>query len=102
MFDLKQLCTIMKELDIALTKCTYRKAECMLANQSHTLRKVLEWDKIEYYLSDGGYSRIWLDPFEEKVFLSGNSTAAAKMAWNKHEVQSLVNELIVTFREGKK
>ena len=93
-------------LDCALTQKKYRDVLRTYNNQKH-LHDPLEWvDSQEYYLSDGGYSRIvchWDgdDPETIRLSLTSNSTNATKTAWERcKELISDAEEAIRTAVEN--
>lgn len=47
----------------------------------------------EYYLSDGGYSRLFVNDMPS-LWLTSNSLPAAKAAWETPAVQGLVGEIL--------
>jgi len=47
----------------------------------------------EYYLSNGGYSRIFLDIYSNQIFLSVHSLDYSKNRWKSEQVQDLINGL---------
>ncbi len=49
-------------------------------------REILEGEKVEVYLSDSGYSRLWVDAFlvpRSPFWLGGNSLDGAKERWDR-------------------
>lgn len=56
----------------------------------------------EYYLSDGGYSRIVLDIVGERVFLTSNSLDKVKTNWENSGVQNIIKGLKILFLQIQK
>lgn len=71
--------TAMVRLDCALTGNPAARVEQQM---HHRPASVLEWWERgrEWYLSDGGYSRVWLGE-DGHLFLGGNSLDTVKAAW---------------------
>lgn len=72
---------LLAALDRALTGKPLRICWRTSESQVDTIAKLAEWDSIEYYLSDGGYSRVWINPFDGRVFISDNSLSGPKSRW---------------------
>jgi hypothetical protein len=70
---------LMVELDCLLTG---HSAEEVAQQMHHKPATPVEWfDRgREWYLSDGGYSRVWVD-YEGHLFLGSNSLDRVKEAW---------------------
>jgi hypothetical protein len=69
----------MVALDVALTGTNQADAAHMVSQQYASIEAWL--DGGEWYLSDCGYSRLWLT--EEKLFVTDNSTSKVKANWPK-------------------
>jgi hypothetical protein len=50
-------------------------------HQRDTIAKLADWQEIEYYLSDGGYSRLCIDPYAGRIFVTSNSLSGVKERW---------------------
>ena len=53
----------------------------------------------EYYLSDGGYSRVVFNPLSENLFLTSNSRNEVKAKWNNCKV--LRDKVLEEVRKGQ-
>lgn len=53
----------------------------------------------EYYLSDGGYSRVVYNPLSENLFLTSNSRDEVKIKWN--ECKPLRDKVLEEARKGQ-
>ena len=51
------------------------------------------YKSFEFYLSDGGYSRIWMDCWDGTIFLTSNSRIEVKEKWDAPQVQKIVRDL---------
>jgi hypothetical protein len=69
-------------LDCALTGKTYKK--CLETFQNSVCRKPDQLiDGELYYLSDGGYSRIFFHDFTLEIYLASESRDEVKVAWER-------------------
>ena len=72
--------------------------ECSrMSNQVEDLEKYLSGS--EYYLSDGGYSRVYLSILEELVYVTSNSLDKVKTNWESSAVQNLIKGLMIFIRQ---
>ena len=78
-------------LDVALTGNSWREALHTALSQAMIPEKFLAH---EYYLSDGGYSRIHLNPDTLHIFLSSNSLETPKKNWRY--CRELISDVEVT------
>lgn len=93
----------MFNLDIALTG---ESSHCdrHAGQMRNKPKSVEEWyNRPEWYLSDGGYSRIWLDE-DGHIFLTSNSTDKTKAAWERcielrNDVETLTKAFIRSLQE---
>jgi hypothetical protein len=85
--------SLLVALDAQLTGHSMVTARLASHPQEDKIESLKNWDKIEYYLSDGGYSRVWVDPFEGSVWLGDNSLVSAKTHWNDAGVQQIVTAI---------
>lgn len=79
-------------LDELLTGKSYE--ECSRMYDSQIKEEEDLWYCTEYYLSDGGYSRLSLDPAEVTVSITYRSSARAKEAFCRPVVSRLTRVLI--------
>jgi hypothetical protein len=86
---------------VALDAMLTGKSEEQVAQQIHHKPDSVEkwWKRGEWYLSDGGYSRLWLN--EEKIFVTDNSLERVKESWDLDapevvRVRNLVREFFKT------
>jgi len=80
-------------LDMALTGKERTQAERTASHSRHVLTDPITYvtsNEREYYLSDGGYSRIVAND-EGKVWVTSNSLQRVKDAWNTPEAQELAS-----------
>jgi hypothetical protein len=97
------LFTFLRGLDVILTGKSPAEAIHTSVNQIRNVRDMIE-DGVEYYLSDGGYSRIFIglkydeDSKQEVIrfSLTDNSTSKVKLNWN-HSVAVEIRRDIVNF-----
>lgn len=92
--------TKLKELLIALDQLLTGKAykDCLqMARQFDDPEKFLSGSG--YYLSDGGYSRVYISVMEDLVFLTSNSLDKPRANWETLPVQAILGELMRVFRE---
>lgn len=82
--------SLLVALDAQLTGHSIHGARLAADPQRDKVESLKTWSKIEYYLSDGGYSRVWVDPFEGEVFLGDNSLASVKRRWDDMNTQWIV------------
>jgi hypothetical protein len=68
---------VLRWLDIALTGRTMKN----MHDYARIAELMLDETCGEYYLSDGGYSRVWMDLDEGKAWVTDNSTAEVKRRW---------------------
>lgn len=75
----------MAMLDAALTGASYHDIAGQLQHKPKTAKEWLEQGSAlrEWYLSDGGYSRVCVNPETGRLFLTSNSTERAKAAWGR-------------------
>lgn len=93
---------LLRAFDWNLTGCSIKKSFLTWQSQTAATDKIAEWEKVEYYLSDGGYSRLWVDPFDEEIFISSNSTDKVKNAWEVNpNIKNLVAEFKAIFAAAK-
>lgn len=93
-----QLRTAIIALDRLLTGKTDAEIEHTARNQPAFFADPLNFLFREYYLSDGGYSRIVLND-EAKLRLTSNSLDRAKERWASAEAQKLASEIESLFAE---
>lgn len=87
---LNELKDYLKALDQLLTGKSER--ECSgLSSQLDSIEQYL--NGAEYYLSDGGYSRIVLDILGGRVALTSNSLDKVKANWGTPMVQAVLRSL---------
>ena len=80
-------------LDMVLTGKSRHVAEHTMRNQAHRAGDPLAFiDGGEYYLSDGGYSRV-VGNDEGALFLTSNSRQEVKDAWKMPGAQKLAEEI---------
>ena len=97
----EQFGEMIRHLDVLLTGVSISKSKLTFQSQAEEVRKLCDWDHVEYYLSDGGYSRIWIDPFDEDVRLTSNSSEKVLARLGDPAVTALVKELVAIFAEEK-
>jgi len=68
---------VLRWLDIALTGRTMKNID----DYARTAELMLDQTRGEYYLSDGGYSRVWMDLDKGRAWVTDNSTAEVKHRW---------------------
>lgn len=66
-------------LDCALTRKTYKEVALTWKNSNFDLEDFITGR--EYYLSDGGYSRIWFSDISFQLRLSSNSLDTSTSNW---------------------
>ncbi|MGY3581537.1 hypothetical protein ACVIGB_000391 [Bradyrhizobium sp. USDA 4341] len=80
-------------IDCTLTGRPVSDAAHMAHNQASFFEDLTKFvTSREYYLSDGGYSRLLFDEIEEKFRLSSNSRDQIKAVWKSGAVEDLVAE----------
>lgn len=94
----EQLRTAILALDRLLTGKTDAEVEHNARNQTGYFADPLDCLSREYYLSDGGYSRIVIND-EAKVRLTSNSLDRVKERWTSKDAQKLVSEIERIFAE---
>ena len=82
---------LMIELDMALTGKDRRAAEHTAKQPAADIGSFLTTQR-EYYLSDGGYSRVVAD-FDGRIWPTSNSLARVKEEWEQPNVQRIVSAL---------
>lgn len=87
---LAKLTSCLVALDRQLTGNTEQRALQMVSQLEDPYQYI--WGA-EYYLSDGGYSRVYLDMSRGRVLLTSNSLAKPKENWETPAVQNIVFEL---------
>lgn len=88
---------VMIALDMALTGKPEKDAAHMARNQSAFFENPERFlESGGYYLSDGGYSRVFFDPDTEAFRLSGVSRDQVKARWLEADVQVLVTRAAQT------
>lgn len=83
----EQLRLALINLDAALTGNTDRRTHHTASDSN--VNSFVEGH--EYYLSDGGYSRVIMNDLSMKLRLTSNSRNEVKQTWSKHE--QLVQEV---------
>jgi hypothetical protein len=87
-------------LDTFLTGRKWKDVEHNARNQRFTVEKLLGVSA-EYYLSDGGYSRIALDQSTGHIFLTSNSLEKPRRNWDhakkliadiEHDINATISE----------
>lgn len=68
---------VLRWLDIALTGRTMKN----MHDYARSAELMIEETRGEFYLSDGGYSRVWMDLDEGRAWVTDNSTAEVKRRW---------------------
>ena len=105
--NVEHACLILTALDLFLTqpeeKCKQSHPEYpqtrnkVIRNAEHQMEqfytRMSNFQDYEYYLSDGGYSRIWVDPFKGVIYLTSNSRAEVKARWCLPRVLTLLAAL---------
>jgi len=87
------------QLDMVLTGKDQRAAEHMARNQARLVDQVGDWEGVEYYLSDGGYSRLVLnirfdsEPPKSHLRLTSNSREPVQLAFAKPEAQIIKRQI---------
>ena len=90
---------LLRRYMIALDQLLTGKSEkecARMSNQVEDLEKYLSGS--EYYLSDGGYSRVYLSILEDQVFVTSNSLDKVKDNWKTSAVQNLIEGLMILIR----
>lgn len=77
----EQLPELLRALDKHLTGKT--NAPSKYAEDAENLMDTLS---LEFYLSDGGYSRVWIDADEQRIFVTDNSRNEVKQRWEDSNV----------------
>ena len=93
--QVKTLQKYLRALDQMLTGNSEQEA-LRMSNQVESLEKYLGGS--QYYLSDGGYSRVYISLLEDVVFVTSNSLERVKSAWETPAVQNLIKGLMVFMR----
>ncbi len=93
--------SLLVALDAQLTGHTEHACKLAAHPQESKIESLKVWNKIEYYLSDGGYSRVWVDPYDAAVFLGSNSRPEVKARWNDEGVQEIVTALVRWLQAGR-
>jgi hypothetical protein len=68
---------VLRWLDIALTGRTMQN----IHDYARSAELMLDQTRGEFYLSDGGYSRVWMDLDDGRAWVTDNSTAEVKRRW---------------------
>jgi hypothetical protein len=92
--------TMMQQLDMALTEKDERQTWNAIHNQhAKTAEQWLE-DGGEWYLSDGGLSRVCWSEEDLHLFCTSNSTDKVKQNWSRcrEQITAIENELRETFK----
>jgi hypothetical protein len=94
---------MMLNLDAALTQVASRHIASQMKFKPSTALAWLQDSQAEWYLSDGGYSRIVYSQETGKLSLTSNSTPRVKQAWDRcielredieHELSLVVEEAL--------
>lgn len=98
---------LLVQIDSILTGRPTKDAEHMARSQSSFFEDMTRFlTTREYYLSDGGYSRLLFDEIAEEFRLSSNSRDQVKVTWQSGEVKELVAEasriLMTSLRDNDK
>lgn len=96
---------VMIALDTALTGKSEKDAAHMALNQSAFFDNPERFlESGGYYLSDGGYSRVFFDPDTETFRLSGVSRDQVKARWHEADVQVIAaraTETLIAILHGQ-